>query len=390
MKLFKHARVFAPNDLGQKDVLVSGNKIIAIDAQINLQSSHGLQVIDATGHYLVPGFIDSLVHISGGGGEGGFKTRTPQMPFSDAVEAGVTTMVGVLGTDSITRSIEDMLARAKALKEFGLSVYCHTGSYHYPAPTITGAIEKDIMLIDEFIGLGEIAISDHRGSQLSWQELAKVASKARVGGMLSGKSGIVSVHVGDSSSGLDLLFEVAKNSDVPLSQFYPTHVNRNSDLLTQGFEFAKAGGVIDFTTSTTDQILAEGEVAADDAVRQALADGVDPMHITLSSDGNASLPCFDKQGRLIDLQIGRVSSLHKSLVSCVHKQEIDLGTALMTVTQSPANVLGLDNKGQISPGFDADIVLLDEMDLAIKQVYAMGECLMGEGGLIKATYFAEA
>ncbi|TRX55167.1 beta-aspartyl-peptidase [Thalassomonas sp. M1454] len=387
MKLFKQANIYSPEHLGIKDVLVSGSKIIAIDNNISVSSSHGLEIVDCQGTILVPGFIDSLVHITGGGGEGGFTTRTPQMPFSDAVKGGVTSLVGVLGTDAVSRSLEDLLAKAKALKENGLSVYCHTGSYHYPVLTISNSIEKDIMLIEEFIGVGEVAIADHRGSQMSWQELARVAAQARVGGMLSGKSGIVSIHVGDGESGLDLLHDVANNSDIPLSQFYPTHINRTKQVLEQGLVLAKAGGYIDFTTSTTEQILADGEIAAPQALKNALDNGVNIKQITMSSDGNASLPVFDENGRLTDLQIGQVQSLHQALVDAVKELNINFEDALKTITSNPANILALYNKGEIKQGFDADIVLLNKETLNIEQVFAHGQCLMNRQGKIKSTYF---
>ncbi|MDN3651605.1 beta-aspartyl-peptidase [Thalassotalea ponticola] len=387
MKLFKQAHVLTPESIGIKDVLVSGSRIVAIDDNIDIKATHGLEVVDCTGKYLVPGFVDSLVHISGGGGEGGFTTRTPQMPFADAVKGGVTSLIGVLGTDAITRSLEDLLAKAKALKSNGLSVYCHTGNYHYPVVTITGSVEKDIMLIDEFIGVGEIAIADHRGSQLSWQELARIAAQARVGGMLAGKGGKVSIHVGDGKDGLNILHQVAKYSDIALAQFYPTHINRTESVLKQGFALAKAGGFIDFTTSTTEQILADGEVAAPLALKQALDHGVAVGQITMSSDGNASLPVFDKQGKLIDLQIGQVTSLHQAFVDAVKEHDVEISSALKTITLNPARILGLAHKGQLAKGCDADIAILDCKTLAVEQVYAMGQCLMNGEDDIKPTYF---
>ncbi|WP_371185754.1 beta-aspartyl-peptidase [Thalassotalea maritima] len=387
MKLFKNATLYSPDYQGIQDVLISGNKIIAIDDAIKVNASHGLQTIDCRGQLLVPGFVDSLVHITGGGGEGGFHTRTPQMPFSDAVKGGVTSLVGVLGTDAVTRSLEDVIAKAKALKHDGLSVYLHTGSYHYPVVNITGSIEKDIMLIDECIGVGEIAIADHRGSQLSWQELARIAAQARVGGMLANKGGIVSIHVGDGDRGLSILHEVAEHSDIPISQFYPTHINRTEKVLAQGIALANAGGYIDFTTSTTEQILADGEVAAPEALKRCLQENVNIAQITMSSDGNASLPVFDSKGRLTDLQIGQVTSLHQAMVDAVKQHGVALNDALKTITSNPADILGLTQKGQIELGFDADVLLLDADTLTINQVFAQGKCLMNAAGEIKQSYF---
>lgn len=373
MKLFKQAEVYSPEYLGVNDVLIAGGKVIAIAPDLSRFTIDGVKQIDASGKLLVPGFVDSLVHITGGGGEGGFATRTPEMTLENAVSGGVTTVMGVLGTDAITRSLENLLAKSCELVEQGLNVFCYTGSYHLPAVTVTGNVTKDIMLIEKFIGVGEVAIADHRGSQITVQELARLASESRVGGMLSGKSGIVSIHVGDAPSGLKILHDVAEQTDIPVTQFYPTHINRSTQLFEQGIEFAKCGGYIDFTTSTNEQILASGEVKAAQALANALDQGVNINQLTMSSDGNASLPVFDEAGKLIDLQVGEVKSLHAAMKEAVQEFSVPLVEALTSITKSPANILGLTTKGRIEQNLDADLVLLDKATLDILAVYSRGK-----------------
>lgn len=273
LTLIRNANLFTPSAVGLQDVLFGTGGVITIAEPGSLHvGSLPCHEVDAKGSALVPGLVDPLVHISGGGGEGGFHTRTPEMQLTEATLAGVTTLVGALGTDAVSRSLEDLLAKARGLANEGLTTYIYTGSYEYPVKTLTGDITRDMMLIDKVIGVGEIAIADHRGSQLSAAELARVASQARVGGMLSGKGGIVFVHVGDGKGGLDILSEVAGTTDIPLSQFYPTHINRSRALLEQGVAFALAGGVIDFTASENSATLNSDEISAIDAVKHALAE----------------------------------------------------------------------------------------------------------------------
>lgn len=372
MKLIKNAEVFSPSSLGRKDVLIAGGEILAIEDDLSTFTSSIVETIDGSDYILTPGFVDSLVHITGGGGEGGYATRTPEMLVEDAFGGGVTTVVGVLGTDAETRSLENLLAKAYGLEEQGLSVYCHTGSYHYPMVNVSGSIKRDIMLIEKFIGVGEVAIADHRSSQLTPAELARVASEARVAGMLSGKSGIVSIHVGDESAKLSKLQRVVEQTDIPIGQFYPTHINRSSDLFEAGIEFAVSGGFIDFTTSTNEQIIAQGEIPAALALSKALKAGIDVKQLTMSSDGNASLPIFDDSGHLIDLQVGLVKSLHQSMVEAVQEYDVPLEAALASITKSPADILSLNKKGQLGVGNDADLNFLDKKTLAIKKVIAKG------------------
>ncbi|QIR14613.1 beta-aspartyl-peptidase [Shewanella aestuarii] len=387
MKLFKNAQVYAPSPLGRKDVLIGGTKIIGIEDSIELDSNNLIETIDASDLILTPGFVDSLVHITGGGGEGGYATRTPEMHVNDAIKGGVTTLVGVLGTDAQTRSLENLLAKAYALEAQGLSVFCYTGSYHYPMVTITQSIKHDIMLIDKFIGVGEVAIADHRSSQLSVHELARLTSEARVAGMLAGKAGIVSIHVGDEPAKLTLLNQVIAESDIPIAQYYPTHINRSEALFKAGVEFAKRGGVIDFTTSTTAQIIAQGEIPAAKALALALNANVPISQLTMSSDGNASLPVFDSKGKLVNLQVGAVSSLHLAMVDAVKLHKVPLELALAAVTQSPATILNLHHKGVIAKGVDADINLLHAESLNIHSVYAKGKHALAAGEVLFSTPF---
>ena len=136
MILIKNIEVYSPDYLGKKDVLLAGGKISLIEDKIE-RFNEKIRLIDGEDKILVPGLIDNHVHITGGGGEASFKTRVPEIGLSKLIEAGVTTAVGLMGTDSTTRSLENLLAKAKALKEEGLSVYVHTGAYSYPSPTLT-------------------------------------------------------------------------------------------------------------------------------------------------------------------------------------------------------------------------------------------------------------
>ncbi|WP_028399720.1 beta-aspartyl-peptidase [Ectobacillus panaciterrae] len=388
LTLIKNGEVYAPRYLGRKDILIANDKIAFIDDRIAIPDSFApIQIIDAANLLVVPGFIDSHVHIIGGGGEGGFKTRTPELILTDITTAGITTLVGLLGTDGTTRKMESLLAKARALEEEGISCFIHTGSYQVPVKTLTGKIEDDIILIDKIIGVGEIAISDHRSSEPTFEELAKIAAAARNGGILSGKAGILEVHVGDGDGKLSLLHEIADKTNIPIRHLHPTHINRNEELFRAGVDYAKRGGYVDFTTSTIPQFLEEGEVKCSKALRIMLEEGVPVGHITFSSDGQASLPFFDSNGEYAGLQVGKVSSLYHEVRDSVLEEGIPLETALEVITTNPAQVLKLSSKGSIQTGRDADIVLLQKETLTISTVMARGQVMVEKGvPLIKGTF----
>lgn len=372
--LIQDGEIFAPESLGKKDILLAGQKVAVLEDTIPTGFQlPNLQVISAKDNFVVPGFIDSHVHILGGGGEGGFATRTPEITLTDITRAGVTTVVGCLGTDGFGRSLISLLAKARALEEEGVSTYLYVGSYQVPVRTITGRIEDDLMLIDKFIGVGEVAISDHRSSQPTIDEIARIAASARVGGMLSGKAGIVNIHLGDGARKLAFLEEIVAKTEIPITQFLPTHINRNPDLFDQGIEYANRGGYVDLTASTTPQSLREGEVKCSHGLKTMLERGVPSENITFSSDGQGSLPEFNAKGEFLGLGVGSCQSLFEEFRDAVLEDQIDLSIALKIVTSNPARILKLFHKGRVKVGFDADLILLDKETLAIDSVIAKGQ-----------------
>ncbi|WP_010198398.1 beta-aspartyl-peptidase [Bacillus sp. m3-13] len=387
IKLLKNGTVYSPDYLGKKDILIVDKRIAAIEDNIQFVESAHIEVLDVTGQLIIPGFIDNHVHIMGGGGEGSYRTRTPELVLSDAIKGGITTLVGVIGTDGTTRTMTSLIAKAKALKEEGISCYVHTGSYQVPVKTLTGMIEDDLILIEEIIGVGEIAIADHRSSQPNYEEIAKIAAAARVGGMLSGKAGIVNMHLGDSESKLSILDEVIEKTDIPIRQFLPTHINRNRELFEAGMEHAKKGGYVDFTTSSIAKFLEQGETKCSVGLKEMLDKGVPIGNITFSSDGQASLPEFDENGEFIGLQLGRVTSLYKEVKDAIIEEGILPADALKVITENPAKVLRLASKGTLEVGKDADLVILNDASYEIESVIALGQKMMwNKKLLVKGTF----
>lgn len=378
--IIRNVNVYQPEHLGVKDVLLVGNKIGAIENNISVDLNGLVDIveIDGKGKALVPGFIDSHVHLLGGGGEGGFSTRTPEATLSGLTASGVTTVVGCLGTDGVCRDMAALLAKARGLDEEGITTYIYDGSYRLPVKTITGEVMKDIMVVDKIIGIGEIAVSDHRSSQPSFDEFLKAVADARVGGMLSGKAGIINIHLGDGKRKLDLLLRTVDETEIPITQFLPTHVNRNEELFMECIEYAKRGGYVDFTGSDDPDFWEEtdGEVRFSKGLKRMLQAGVSQDNITLSSDGQGSMPIFNEKKEYVGIGIGNSSCLIKAIKDAVFNENIPLETALRAITCNPAKILKLKTKGRIEKGFDADLCLLDEETLDIITVVAKGKLMV--------------
>lgn len=386
MLLIKNAEIHSPSPEGRCDLLAGGGKILRMHPDIRIPRRY-CDVIDARNLIAVPGFIDGHVHIMGGGGEGGPATRTPELVLSDAVMGGVTTIVGCLGTDGVTRTMTGLLAKAQGLEAEGITTFALTGHYAIPVRTLTGSIEGDLLCIEKILGVGEVAMSDHRSSQPTFEAFAQLAGETRRGGILSGKAGVVNVHLGDGRRGLEYLRRLLLETEIPARQFLPTHINRNPSLFEEGTAYALAGGFVDFTTSTVPAFVEAGEIKPSEGLRRMLDAGVDPGHITFTSDGQGSLPDFDANGRIQGVGVGRVTSLFPEVRDAVLKEGIPLATALRVITSNPARIFKLQGKGALAPGMDADIVLLDPRDLTIHTMIAKGRVLMkARKVLVKGTF----
>jgi beta-aspartyl-dipeptidase (metallo-type) len=383
--LLKGGSLYSPEKMGVKDILIVGRTIAKISNRIDLPDHFNAQVISASGKIVTPGLIDLHVHLLGGGGEGGPRTRTPEITLSKITRAGVTTVVGCLGTDDVSRRPETLLAKAMQLEEEGISTYIYCGSYQFPLATITGSVRKDIALIPKVIGVGEIAVSDHRSSQPTYEELCKVAAEARVGGMIGGKAGLVHLHMGSGKRMLDPILRIVKETEIPIGQFLPTHLTRTESLLEQSIQFAKMGGNIDFTVKGQELSF---PLTTGQALKIALDGGVAIEQITLSSDSNGSMPVFDEKGKLIKLVVGDIQNLYLDWKGLVDGG-FPLEDVLKMVTSNPAKRAGIyQSKGSIEEGKDADLLILSS-DLKIESVMAKGQMMIHQGEvLVKGTFEA--
>lgn len=364
IQLLKNVRVFREGTWKRSEILIADRRIEAIGDEIHCEYD-GLTVMDGGGMTAIPGLIDQHVHLTGGGGEGSFLTQVPPMKFSEPVKAGVTTVVGLLGTDGTTRSVANLVARTKAMREFGLTAYCLTGNYNYPSPTLTGSVMDDIVFVEEIIGV-KIAISDHRSSNMTKESLIKLASDARVAGLLSGKPGIVHLHTGTGQAQLDMLFDIVEQTEIPITTFRPTHLAAKYDA---AIRFAKLGGYIDFTCDPDDMERRSALLVR--ALKEAPAGSV-----TISTDSNGSLPVWNEKHEMIGMDAGHIQALPDTLRAMVQLQGCPLEEAVKPMTENVARALKLyPAKGVLAPGADADIVLLDEK-LAVDTVFAMGRCML--------------
>jgi len=389
LTLIRNGDVYGPEPLGKKDILVAGGSIESVSGPGGFRLG-GLEadVVDAAGLAVLPGLVDPHVHILGGGGEGGPATRAPEIRVEEIASSGVTTVIGCLGTDGLTRHMSSLLAKAKALEIEGISSYVFSGSYEIPVKTLTGSVRSDLILIDKVIGAGEIALSDHRSSQPTFDEVARLAAECRVGGMLGGKAGVLHVHMGDGKRRLEILFRIVRETEIPPTQIVPTHMTRNRELFEDGLEWVRAGGSIDVSAGPDPDPATDPDVSLEGCVVRFKKDGLPLGRIMVSSDGNGSMPVFDKSGKLVRLTIASEKDLFRKFRDLVLKGILPLGEAVRLFSTNAAESYKLGKKGRVAAGCDADLILIDR-DLALQGVFAKGKKLMWGGRLlVRGTFSA--
>ncbi|NLY21491.1 MAG: beta-aspartyl-peptidase [Tissierellia bacterium] len=372
MIIIKSSSVYSPKNLGIKDILIAGGEILKIDD--NISNIDEFEIYDAKDKIVIPGFIDQHVHITGGGGEGGFTTRVPESNLSDYIKGGITTAIGLMGTDSVTRSMENLVAKAKSLNEEGITVYALTGAYEYPSPTITDSIKKDLVFIDEIIG-AKISANDHRDSAITAEELARLGAEVRVAGMISGKSGHVVVHMGNGQFDMKQINDAIDISNLPITILRPTHINRKRSLCLEALEYAKRGGFIDISADIPSEI-SNGEI-----IEMAIENGVDLKQITMSSDGFGSWSKYDEHGNLLKIGYTEIDKMYLELINLI-SSGFALEQVLPLFTSNVADQLKLSRKGCIEENRDADLLILDS-NLNLESVIAKGKWLMKNGEILK-------
>jgi len=388
--VIRRGTVFAPQPLGVKDIWIFGERIGAV-TEPDAVKVEGVPVktVDAQGLTVAPGIIDPHVHILGGGGEGGPATRAPEIHIEDIIRSGVTTVIGCLGTDGVTRHPSSLLAKARALDIEGVTAYVFIGSYEVPVQTLTGSVRSDLALIDKVIGAGEVAVSDHRSSQPTFDEIARLAAECRVGGLLGGKAGVLHLHLGGGPRKLEMLFRLRDETEIPAGQVIPTHTNRNRALLEEGLRWVREGGWADLTAGTEPEKESDEDVSVETALRLARERGVPLERFTVSSDSNGSLPVFDSRGELTGLTVASQNSLLAAFRSLVRRSILSLEETVRMFALNPARFYKLERKGELTPGMDADLILFGK-DLALKGVFARGTEMMSGGRLLVRGTFRSA
>ena len=299
--------------------------------------------------------------------------------FRDDIDEVVTRAVeeGVRAIVNIGYDPDSARATAGFVDKYPF-VYGVVGTHPHNAAGHTLDYEVELKaLLDRprIIGVGEIALSDHRSSQPTLDELLRVAADTHVAGLMTDKAGLAHLHMGDGDRGLDLVRQCLDTSEIPARVFHPTHVNRRRALFQEALELAQRGCSIDVTAFPVEDD--DEGLSAVEAVESYLQADLPSDNLTVSSDAGGSLPDFDEDGRVQRMGVGQPSALSTTLGTLLQRGHA-LEAVLPTVTSNVAKLFRLAGKGRIEVGADADLVVLDNQN-AISDVMAMGRWHFRQG-----------
>ena len=354
MLRYKNIRIFSPKDEGHRDLYLFG------DGSREVQDFSGENLI------AIPGLVDGHVHITGGGGEKGPQSRIDPLHAEDLFSAGITSVVGLLGTDHLSRSLENLLAQARALEEEGMTTRIYTGSYRYPSILFTENVERDLFLIDKVIGV-KLALSDHRASQITSTELVRLISQVRIGGMLKGRRGLLHIHMGDAPEGLTPILQLAEKYPYYSPHCYPTHMNRKRELFKQGLDFLRFGGQIDLSAGFDSD---EQSLSVKEALDIIFNSSLPKDKVSVSSDAGGSTAVYNPDGSIEHYEAQSPKVLWQDFLTCV--SAFGLEKALPFFTKNPAKILSLSGKGILQNNLFDDVLILNDR-MEIQSIYTSGK-----------------
>jgi imidazolonepropionase-like amidohydrolase len=321
----------------------------------------GDEVIDAAGGTVFPGLIDAHVHLVSGA-------------LAQSLTFGVTTVLDMFSTPELVAASKDQAGSrtdVADVRSSGIGATApggHPSLMYVPFPTLTGADQAE-QFVTERIAEGSDYLKIISGTGGLWPSLDAETIKALVAAAHA-RGLLVVAHV-SSSAGV----EEVVSAGVDVLAHVPADAELDQALIER---IADAGIVVGPTLATIENTLGEpggAAVAGDPRLADALGD-VWVRRLTSGAPvvSGRALPPYsraeDNVRRLAKAGVillagtdapnpGTVfgASLHRELELLV-RCGLSPARALAAATAEPARVFGLGDRGHVSVGLRADLVLV--------------------------------
>ncbi len=368
--LIKNGKVIVDEKIIKSDILIKDNKII--DTAFSEEIPEGCQVINAENKYVSPGFID--IHLHGGGGYDFMDcTREAFCEISKIhLLNGTTTLVPT----AVSSTFENILKIIQTYKD-AINLCPNFYGIHLEGPYISknqkGA-HKEYLLHSPTAEETELLINEGKGiikritAAPELDNMEYFAKKMLENG--------ISLAVGHSDATSDITLNAFKHGFSHI-----THLYSATPSVRKIKQVVKAG-IIEaayLDDNVTVELIADGKHAAVDALKLAVKiKGTDKVALVTDAlrpagtdvkeswlgekvsenrviieDGVAKLP--DRSSFA-----GSIATTGMLLERGVNHYGLTLTDTVKMLTQTPAKILGIKNKGKIEKDYIADIVIFDE------------------------------
>ncbi len=368
--LIKNGNVIIDEEIIKSDVLIKDNEII--DTAFSKEIPDGCQVIDARNKYVSPGFID--IHLHGGGGYD-FMDCTVEA-FCKISETHLLNGTTTLVPTAVSSTFENILNLIKTYKQ-AIDLCPNFYGIHLEGPYISknqkGA-HKEYLLHSPTNEEIELLINEGKGV------IKRITAAPELDNMKYFSEKMtengISLAIGHSDATSDIALKAFKNGFSHVTHLYSATpgVRKINQVLKAGV--IEAAYLDD---NVTVELIADGKHAAVDALKLAVKiKGTDkvalvtdalrpagtdvkesylgekvPENRVIIEDGVAKLP--DRS-----LFAGSIATSSMILERGVNHYGLTLVDTIKMITQTPAKILGIENKGKIKKSYIADIVIFDE------------------------------
>lgn len=377
-----NAKVISNGKITNCNVYFEDGKITALTEE-NLSYDN---LIDAKGKFVSSGFID--IHTHGAGGAD-FLDNTPEAFLTAAklhARHGATAIVPTI-TSSSRESMINAVKTFESIKN-NVSDGAILLGLHMEGPyfSINQKGAQDEKFIRPFIAEEYMEILSLSDSILRWTGAPELSGSEEFGKYLREKG--VLPCIGHSDANSDVAKKAFSNGFTHVTHLYSctSMVHRKN-----AFRYAGIVETAYLLDDMTVEIIADGiHLPADllkliykikgkektalitDSMRGAgMPDGesimggkTDGLRVIIE-DGVAKLP--DRSAFA-----GSVALCDRLIRTMINLAEIPLEDAVWMASKTPANILGLKGKGDILPGYDADIIIFDN-DINIEKTIINGK-----------------
>ena len=380
-----NGKIFTPQGwLDEGSVLMRDNKILEVtNCDLALI---GANLIDAKGMYIVPGFV--CMHAHGGGGHD--FTECTEEAFRTAVKAhqkhGATSIFPTLSSSPFSEirkavSICEKLMKEKDSPVLGLHV---EGPYLNPKMA-GGQFAGKVKNPDK---QAYTSLLDETNCIKRWDSSPELPGALEFAGYLRSKGIVAAIsHTEAEYDGIKAAYEAGYTHAAHFYNAMPGFHKRR--------EYKYEGTVesVYLTDGMTIELIADGihlpstilrlayklkgvshTCLVTDALAYAAAEGVE------ITDPNVIIE--DGVCKMADRSslAGSIATMDV-LVRTMVKAGIPLGDAINMVSETPARIMGVDDrKGTLQKDKDADLLVLDR-DLNIRAAWAMGNLIEGTNTL---------